>query len=208
MHLISILCAFKRRALAAFTAAISGFLLLSAPLSAADITRVEYSCDEGIPLIVEYLNTNSTSIATVSHDSGPKIVLEQVVSGSGVQYSNGEWTLHSKGDTAHISWGDGGHTCTRVGAHAKTPPPQNHGVTLPRKAKSWGGIMRAGPGMNYRKLASLREGEWIMILERTDTFMGDYPWFKIKARGRIGYKWGGILCSVGPQIDGTFQQCR
>lgn len=178
------------------------------PAMAADITRVEYSCDEGIPLIVEYLNTASTSIATVSHDSGPKMVMEQVVSGSGARYSNGEWTLHSKGDTAIISWGDGGHTCTRVGNHVEQQQHHDQGVALPRKAKSWGGIMRSGPGMNYRKMASLREGEWITILERTDTFMGDYPWFKIKARGRIGYKWGGILCSVGPQIHGTYQQCR
>lgn len=175
---------------------------------AADITRVEYRCDEGIPMVVEFVNTARTSIATVSHDSGPKVVLEQIVSGSGTQYSNGEWTLSAKGDTAVLSWGDGSHTCSRVGAHAQTPPPSHQGVRLPAQAKSWGGIMRGGPGMNYRKLASLKEGEWITILERTDQFMGDYPWFKIKARGRIGYKWGGILCSVGPQIEGTFQQCR
>ncbi len=175
---------------------------------AADITRVEYSCDEGIPMIVEYLNTSSTSIATVSHDSGPKVVLEQIRSGSGVQYSNGDWTLSSKGDEAHLSWGDGGHNCTRVNSNAGQHQPQQQQVSLPHKAGSWGGIMRSGPGTNYKKMASLREGENIVILERTNQFMGDYPWFKIKARGRIGYKWGGILCSRGPQIEGTFQQCK
>ncbi|GJM02944.1 MAG: hypothetical protein DHS20C08_14450 [Rhodomicrobium sp.] len=208
MNSFSPLIARLRLKLAGLFGSIACLGLASSPVFAADITRVEYSCDEGIPMIVEFLNTSQTSIATVSHDSGPKVVLEQIVSGSGSQYSNGEWTLSAKGDTAHLSWGDGGHTCTRVGAHANKPHHQNQDVSLPRKAKSWGGIMRSGPGTNYRKMSSLREGEWIMILERTDRFMGDYPWFKIKARGRIGYKWGGILCSVGPQIQGTFQQCK
>lgn len=176
-------------------------------VGAADTTTVNYSCDEGIPLIVQYINTAKSSTAIVSHDSGPNVVLEEIISASGSKYSNGEWTLSAKGDTAHLSWGDGGHICTKDGTStAEDNPGQD--VSLPTKAKSWGGIMRSGPGMNYRKIASLREGEWITILKRTDTIMNEYPWFKIKARGRTGYKWGGILCSVGEQIQGTFQQCK
>lgn len=197
-----------RSTFAAIITALTISMALTATARAADITRVEYSCDEGIPMIVEYLNTSSTSIATVSHDSGPKVVLEQIRSGSGTQYSNGEWTLSSKGNEAHLSWGDGGHTCTEVNSNAGRPQHQPQHVTLPHAAGSWGGILRSGPGTNYRKVMSLREGERIVILERTNQFMGDYPWFKIQVRGRTGYKWGGILCSRGPQIEGTFQQCR
>ena len=37
--------------------------------------------------------------------------------------------------------------------------------------------------------------------------MDGYDWFKIEFHGRIGYQWGGIMCSAEP-IRGVFQQCR
>lgn len=75
-------------------------------------------------------------------------------------------------------------------------------------AKSWGGIVRAGPGQNYARIASLNEGERIAVLERTGQFFQGRPWFKISFRGRIGYHWGGIICPLGRAVDGTFQVCN
>ncbi len=183
-------------------------LLTNSAAMAADTTRVEYSCNEGIPLIVEFINTNTTSIAIISHDSSPKIVLENVRSGSGVRYTDGNWVLHVKGDTALV--GTQGQTddhCRRV---ANNQQQQHHqqAITYPRIAKSWGGIVRAGPGQHYRKKASLREGERITLLGPTGEMFQDRPWFKIKYRGRIGYHWGGIVCSVGQYVEGTYQVCN
>jgi len=176
--------------------------------SAADRTTVEYTCNEGIPLLVEYINTHDSSIAIISHDSSPKITLDSIPSGSGSKYFNGDWLLHVKGKVAFVgTQGRADDECRQVKQVNHTAPPSGN-VKLPRKAKSWGGVVRSGPGMKFKKRASLKEGEWITLLERTNKMMNGYPWFKIKYRGRVGFKWGGILCSVGTQVEGTYQTCN
>lgn len=80
--------------------------------AAGVVGPINFSCDEGIPLVVTFDNRGATSIATVTHDSNLTVRLPQVVSGSGIQYSDGRYTLHSKGDAAVFSWGDGQHLCT------------------------------------------------------------------------------------------------
>jgi hypothetical protein len=76
-------------------------------------------------------------------------------------------------------------------------------------ARSWGGIVRSGPGMEFDKLASLREGDPIVILSRTEVVMNGYPWFRIEYGDRkTGFQWGGIICAVGGPVDGTFETCR
>lgn len=181
-------------------------LLLAITSSQAAGNRVEYTCNEGIPLIVKYINTSKTSIAIISHDSSPEIALDSVPAGSGAKYSDGNWVLHVKGKVALV--GTGGQFDDECREVASTTAGQQQ-ETFPIEAKSWGGIVRAGPGMKHRKLTSLSEGEWIKILERTGTMMNGYPWFKIQYRGgKVGYKWGGILCSVGTQIEGTYQTCN
>ena len=91
---------------------------------------------------------------------------------------------------------------------APAPPVQSGGVTFPFAAKSWGGIVRSGPGQNYGKIASLREREPITVLEQTAQYFQDRPWFKISFRGRIGYHWGGIICPSYRPVPGTFQVCN
>lgn len=88
------------------------------------------------------------------------------------------------------------------------PPPAAPGVAFPFPAQSWGGIVRSGPGMNYRRQASLREGERITLLENSGVHMNGYDWFKIRYRGRTGYQWGGIICPRGQAVSGTFQVCN
>lgn len=195
-------------AIASFTFVFFTSFVSLIPNAKAASKKVEYTCNEGIPLIVEYINTKAASIAIISHDSSPRIALDSIPSGSGAKYSNGDWILHVKGKEAQIgTQGQFDDSCTEL-----TKSVNNDGnraaITFPRKAKSWGGIVRAGPGQNYRKKASLREGEWVTLLERTNKVFQDRPWFKIKYRGRIGYKWGGILCSVGDYVEGTYQVCN
>jgi membrane-bound inhibitor of C-type lysozyme len=70
-----------------------------------------YSCDDGRKLDVLFDNARDYSIAEVSQDDGPMVPLVQVLSGSGVRYSNGELTLHTKGDQAVLFEGDQTTSC-------------------------------------------------------------------------------------------------
>lgn len=66
------------------------------------INSVRYRCDDGKGFIADYL-TNNTVRATF----GTRVfVLPQVVSGSGIRYSDGSVTLNSKGDEAFVEVGD------------------------------------------------------------------------------------------------------
>ena len=66
--------------------------------------EVNYRCGGGSTLKVTYDNSGSTSIAHVIHDKTLRLKLPQVESGSGAKYSNGKFTLHSKGSSAMFSW--------------------------------------------------------------------------------------------------------
>ena len=77
---------------------------------------------------------------------------------------------------------------------------------LPMAGMSLGGIMRGAPSMSAQKLASLAEKSGITLLERAGTMDG-YDWFKIEFHGRIGYQWGGIMCSH-EAMSGVLQKCE
>jgi hypothetical protein len=75
-------------------------------------------------------------------------------------------------------------------------------------AGSWGGIVREGPGQNYRRLASLNQGEHVMLLENTGVYSNGFPWWYIEFWGnRTGYQWGGILCSLNAPMEGIYETC-
>jgi SH3 domain-containing protein len=77
---------------------------------------------------------------------------------------------------------------------------------FPFAAGSWGGILRDGPGQHFRKVASLKEGEPVTLLERADVSENGFPWFKLRTqKGQTGYPWGGILCAIGTEHSGLFQ---
>ncbi|MEP4031982.1 MliC family protein [Roseibium polysiphoniae] len=72
-------------------------------------------------------------------------------------------------------------------------------VDFPQPGYSYGGKVRGGPGINYRQIGSLREGDDILILRGTGAMMNGYEWFQIRYRNsRTGYQWGGIMCSQNP----------
>ena len=79
----------------------------------------------------------------------------------------------------------------------------------PIEAGSWGGVVRNGPGQSHARLAALREGERVTLLFNTGIVWNEFPWFLIRYRdGQVGFMWGGILCSRGAQVTGTYQTCR
>lgn len=83
------------------------------------------------------------------------------------------------------------------------------GGDYPRAAGSWGGIVRDGPGREYRRLGVLEEGEPVTLVENTGVMENGYPWFRILYRGqREGYKWGGILCSADGAVSELYETCR
>ncbi len=79
---------------------------------------------------------------------------------------------------------------------------------FPVVAGSWGGIVRDGPGQDYRKIGSLDEGDEVTLVARTDVIKDGYPWFKISyGDDQSGYQWGGILCAVGTERPDVFKTC-
>lgn len=95
--------------------------------------------------------------------------------------------------------------CVPNDAHPGRRPIANQ-PALPMAGMSLGGIMRTEPSMSAPKLASLTEKSGITLLERAGSMDG-YDWFKIEFHGRIGYQWGGIMCSA-EAIYGIYQRCE
>lgn len=95
----------------------------------------------------------------------------------------------------------------RTDAGAAAQRDAGAGASFPAAA-SWGGVLRAGPSADSRRLASLKERDPIQILERTDVVFNGYPWFRVKTRAGTGYHWGGIICGRTQPIGGAFEICR
>jgi hypothetical protein len=95
------------------------------------------------------------------------------------------------------------------GPSASPPPAVNAADDYPVPAGSWGGVVRDGPGKQYRQLDSLDEGDAITLMGRSDVVEDGFPWFKIAygSEGKIGYKWGGILCSTGAERSDLYKTC-
>ncbi len=88
-------------------------------------------------------------------------------------------------------------------------PDAGAGGIFPIRARSWGGKVRSGPGANFGAIASLQEREPITLLAQSDApLFQNFPWFKIRFHGRIGYQWGGIICGIDAPIPGAFQTCN
>lgn len=75
-------------------------------------------------------------------------------------------------------------------------------------ALSYGGILRAGPGMDSKKKASIRLGQPIELLEATGIWTDDFQWFKVRTGSGTGYHWGGIFCTKGgAKPEGVLYDC-
>ena len=79
---------------------------------------------------------------------------------------------------------------------------------LSMRGLSYGGNVRSEASMNSSKLASLKYGENVTLIERTEMIKDGYYWFKIRSQsGLIGYQWGGLLCSFSDKSVGAFRVC-
>ena len=81
--------------------------------------------------------------------------------------------------------------------------PQQVDVT----GRSYGGKVRAGPGISFKQIGSLFYNDKLKILTDTNRQFNSYNWFKVKYRGKIGYQWGGLLCSDGLKLPDIYEQC-
>ncbi|MCQ0988559.1 MliC family protein [Jiella marina] len=65
--------------------------------------------------------------------------------------------------------------------------------------RSYGGKVRAGPGLNHSQIGSTRLNDRIILLERS-VRMDGYDWFLIEMpNGRTGFQWGGLMCADGEE---------
>lgn len=74
-----------------------------------------------------------------------------------------------------------------------------------REGRSYGGRLRAGPGLDFPQVGNLSEGAPVTLIRNTGISMHGYDWFLVDLEGR--YQWGGLLCSVGRHIPGVYAMC-
>ncbi|MEL6288023.1 MAG: SH3 domain-containing protein [Pseudomonadota bacterium] len=96
---------------------------------------------------------------------------------------------------------DGRGRCRRA------PRSASLGARFPVGGSSLGGNVRDVPGLDGRRVATLREGDRVRIIEGTGERYQGYEWFRIRFNGGAGYQWGGILCA-DRRVTGIFEVCR
>ena len=90
---------------------------------------------------------------------------------------------------------------------SNTPDRSSH-FKQPVSGKSLGGIVREGPGINYRRLRSFRNGRNVRILANSGVRMNGFDWFQISlGNNRTAYQWGGIMCSNRFLLKGIYRVC-
>lgn len=72
---------------------------------------------------------------------------------------------------------------------------------------SYGGILREGPGVEFRRMGSLVEGEFIEVLDETGIWWDGYQWFRVSTPIGTGFHWGGIFCTEGASVAGALDVC-
>ncbi len=92
-----------------------------------------------------------------------------------------------------------------------TPPPQDGpggetAVNAP--GRSLGGKLREGPGTDFPDIGSLPEGMPVILYANSHVEYDGFEWFRIVLTdGRVGYQWGGLLCSEGQELPGLLRMC-
>jgi len=75
---------------------------------------------------------------------------------------------------------------------------------------SGSGNVRAAPSVFAGKIASLGDGEPVIIKQNTDEFLDGFFWFRIEfGEGETGYIWGALLCTDAdePELNTTVRRC-
>ena len=140
----------------------------------------------------------------------PSEQLPQVVSGSGMQFSNGTITFGAKGNEGFLEINDG-TTFPCVAASADTGSGTGVGAIPVRMGRSvFGSIIREADSPSARELDRIPQGEPIEIISETGSFHDGWQWVRIRySEGLEGYVWGGTICTTdGPEISGIHTSCN
>lgn len=138
----------------------------------------------------------------------PSEQLPQVVSGSGMQFSNGIITFGAKGDEGFLELNDGTTFPCIAAASASS---SGGAATMSRMGRSvFGSIIRDADSPSARELDRIPQGEPIEIISETGSFHDGWQWVRIRySEGLEGYVWGGTICTTdGPEISGVHTSCN
>lgn len=196
------------RAAAPISGAVAIAAGVSAPAQAAP--GGEFVCEAmGSRQFTVTISADDTDMAMVQSASldedgqtGPvtSTPMRQIPSGSGIRYAGLGFIFHAKANEGFLDTDSGTVMCSDPAGEADEYAEEH---SLEAAAYSWGGIVRAGPGMDYDRVASLREGDPVTLLNNAGEMMNGYDWFFIRLPdGTEAYQWGGILCST--DIAGTY----
>jgi membrane-bound inhibitor of C-type lysozyme len=192
----------------AYCSAAAMMMALSAP-AYASADEIFICGDEGdatLRVLVDPTNGGSAVLEiTTGLDSGNStdlILMEPVIAASGARFAGLGTVFHSKGTTGILETASRTAYCVMEGAETDEDAEEN---ALNIGARSYGGIVRSGPGMEFDRVTSLREGDPVTLLTNTGETMNGYDWFMIMLpNGDIGYQWGGSLCSDELHPPGIF----
>jgi hypothetical protein len=91
---------------------------------------------------------------------------------------------------------------------AALDPPGLSDLMNKTYGRSYGGLLRAGPGMQHPKRASVAEGERIRVLEKSAETLEGYTWYRVMTSHGEGFQWGGLFCTDGPDpLEGVLTVC-
>lgn len=154
-----------------------------------DIQRDGYLAGHGIYIM-------SDDVVGLVGYAEPVDQLQRIVSGSGMQFSNGKVTFGAKGEEGFLEMSDGTLFPCKIAAASILSP-----------ATALGTIVRAGPSVDSGRLDKLPEGEPVSLLEEAGNYMDGFQWFKISySEGLEGYAWGGTMC-VDTELPGILIGC-
>ena len=137
----------------------------------------------------------------------PSEQLPQVVSGSGMQFSNGTITFGAKGNEGFLEINDG----TMFPCVAAASDSAGSAATMSRMGRSvFGSIIREADSPSARELDRIPLGEPIEIISETGSFYDGWQWVRVRySEGLEGYVWGGTICTTdGPEISGVHTSCN
>ena len=189
----------------------SAALCLSAGLASANI---EYQCPNpnGPLLFVTIFDEeNVAEVRFIFESTGVEqdYILPSAVAGSGFRYSDGLIEFVGQGtETATVTSGGASASCDVINI---TEPGGNDGTSGGIggiggfAGVSFGGNLRAGPGVEFADIGGTTEGEPVTLLRDTGVEFNGYTFWVIRLQnGEEAHQWGGILCAPGNELAGVF----
>ena len=206
-----------------FQSAILSLAAIAAPFSAQAFQGNLYYCGEAgdAELYVDFDLFDAEIAryyAIVPGDYSETVVSTELTAVPGMPnpvYAGEDVSLNMETDRATLNDKLESFTCKHVDRADMMAPPQ--GVMLAdgnwletpvgTPGKSWAGVLRAGPGMDYERVTSLTLNQPVTLVARTEIDKDGYAWYRIKLEnGMTGYKWGGILCDPSGSETGTYNE--